>query len=339
MTLRPILGAVAALFSAASFAADCTLDATSDAVHYGEQPRVYVGQSTTAIAGIVVDQQFVPKFALSADVKYRVEANECENAYFQLEKAAQPAPQVSGIYPLGDALPENILRFYIQFDRPMREGNFLDYIRLHDLSLDEDLTGVFFDNQYELWSKDRKQLTLLVDPGRVKTGLQAHNAQGRAFIAGRQYRLTVLESWRGLDGQPLQARYSKVFTATPEVMHGIDARTWQLNAPATDSTQPLVIQTDRAVDHMSIQSYLFVIDDQGKELPGVWRLLAPTQIEFKPQMPWQEQPHSLQINARFEDVVGNNLNGAFDHEKGSLHQASEGFWINRPVALAKRQDR
>ncbi len=339
MILRPLLGALAALFSAASFAADCTLDATANAIRYGEQPRLYVGESSTAIAGQLDDNLFVPKFKLSPSIDYRVEATGCEPQYFQLDRALGPAPQVSNIFPMSKNLPENILRFYIQFDRPMREGDFLDHIRLHDLSNDQDLTGVFFDNQYELWSKDRKQITLLVDPGRVKTGLQAHNTQGRAFVAGNQYRLTVLSSWRGLDGQPLQTQVSKTFTATPEIMQGIDADAWQLNRPQIDSKEVLWIQTDRAADHMSVQSYLFVIDAQGNELPGEWRLLAPTEIEFSPHSAWTAKPHTVHINARFEDVVGNNLNGAFDHEKGSLRQASEGYWIKRPISLNKPLDR
>ncbi len=42
----------------------------------------------------------------------------------------------------------------------------------------------FFDNVYELWSDDHRQITILVDPGRVKTGLKENLKRGRAFIAG-----------------------------------------------------------------------------------------------------------------------------------------------------------
>ncbi|MGR5147958.1 hypothetical protein ACQKP8_15595 [Photobacterium alginatilyticum] len=51
--------------------------------------------------------------------------------------------------------------------------------------------SVFLDNKFALWSTDSSRLTLLFDPGRVKTGLVAHNAMGRALIPGEDYQLVI----------------------------------------------------------------------------------------------------------------------------------------------------
>ncbi|MEO0931908.1 MAG: hypothetical protein AAFY14_14880, partial [Pseudomonadota bacterium] len=79
---------------------------------------------------------------------------------------------VDEIYPSGDVVPENLLRMYLYFSGPMAEADILPHIRLRH----EDATavdGVFLSNRFDLWSPDRTRLTLLLDPGRVKTGLNA----------------------------------------------------------------------------------------------------------------------------------------------------------------------
>ncbi|APD08234.1 hypothetical protein UJ101_02736 [Flavobacteriaceae bacterium UJ101] len=39
---------------------------------------------------------------------------------------------VEAIYPLTDSIPVNVLKFYIQFSEPMREGDFLNHVYLYD---------------------------------------------------------------------------------------------------------------------------------------------------------------------------------------------------------------
>ena len=44
--------------------------------------------------------------------------------------AAGVNPEVVAIYPKANELPENTLKFQIEFNVPMREGNFLQHIQL-----------------------------------------------------------------------------------------------------------------------------------------------------------------------------------------------------------------
>ncbi|MEM9696282.1 MAG: hypothetical protein AAGA56_27300, partial [Myxococcota bacterium] len=171
---------------------------------------------------------FVPAFPLTPGLTYVVRgAGGCEKR-LTVASADEPAvPRVTAIYPRGDSLPENLLRFYVYFSEPMAEGRFLDHLRLEELPSGRDLTGVFFDNVHELWSADRRRITLLVDPGRVKTGLHAHEMRGRAFHEGTAYRLTVLSSWRSLEGEALGAAVNKEFVALREDRAAVDPSTWR----------------------------------------------------------------------------------------------------------------
>ena len=85
------------------------------------------------------------------------------------EKVVVGVPSVLMIYPSTDVLPANLLKFYLQFSRPMRETDAIfDHIRIID-----DQGNVIEDpwRRAPLWSNDGTRLTLLIHPGRIKTGV------------------------------------------------------------------------------------------------------------------------------------------------------------------------
>ena len=82
------------------------------------------------------------------------------------------------IYPTQDTVPENLLKIYLQFSKPMREGQALRHIELLKNNRDT-LPGVFLDLQPELWNVDRTTLTVWLDPGRIKRDLQPNGPIGK----------------------------------------------------------------------------------------------------------------------------------------------------------------
>ena len=48
--------------------------------------------------------------------------NNNNNKDHQVIKDKLDVPYVEAIYPKNDSIPENVLKFYIQFSQPMREG-------------------------------------------------------------------------------------------------------------------------------------------------------------------------------------------------------------------------
>lgn len=235
------------------------------------------------------------------------------------------AAKVIAIYPSTDEIPVNLLRFYIYFDQPMREGNFLDHIQLLDEN-GKDITGVFFDNQYELWNEDHTRLTVLVDPGRVKTGLAAYEELGRAFEVGKQYQLVIDKSWQAINGATLSESFTKEFVGVAAQTQGVDKANWDVIPPTSNTKKPLEIHFGPPFDHLAAQRFIVIVDDGNKRINGNLELVKnETVLLFYPAKKWQMAEYQIAINHRLEDVVGNNLNGAFDHKIGTLKNVQEGM--------------
>ncbi|MEE8586424.1 MAG: hypothetical protein V3T83_16380, partial [Acidobacteriota bacterium] len=97
---------------------------------------------------------------------------------------------VEQIYPSGDVLPMNLLKFYIHFSAPMSPGEAYQHLRLLDEAGNE-VRDAFLIMEPELWDPQHKRFTLLFDPGRIKRGLAPHEQLGLPLQVGRSYRLAI----------------------------------------------------------------------------------------------------------------------------------------------------
>ena len=92
-------------------------------------------------------------------------------ATFRLERPrAKPETIVSQVYPTANSLPENLLKFYLHFSTPMSQGNVYNYIHLLNAG-GKKLDLPFLEVDEELWNPDGTRLTILLDPGLIKSGL------------------------------------------------------------------------------------------------------------------------------------------------------------------------
>ena len=279
---------------------------------------------------------FHPRFSLTPGLRHIVEGPTCRQT-FVVPETPPRTPKVVDIYPRAKAVPENILRFYIYFSEPMADGHFLRHLRLLDLETEEELSGVFFDNVHELWSRDRRRITLLVDPGRVKTGLQANIRQGRAFKVGHRYQLKVLPTWRSLENAPLEGTFVATYEVVPERRKAVDATQWVLETSSAQRRSPLVVDFNTPVDHVSVYNLLNVLTARNQRVPGAWTLdPGDTVARFVPRSPWPEPgtSYELRVHGRFEDIAGNNLAAAFDHSVGDVERGSEGRVVTLPFVRA-----
>ncbi|MEO0604008.1 MAG: hypothetical protein AAF211_21405 [Myxococcota bacterium] len=297
--------------------------------------RVTVAGGARPVAGSMREgprgPAFHPNFPFTPGLTYDIETDEC-TASFAVPEVAAAKPRVVSVLPSTPDLPENVLRFYVTFSHPMAEGDFLRHLRLERVDSGEELTGVFFDNIHELWSADRTRITLLVDPGRVKTGLRAHEERGRAFVAGGTYRLRVRPTWRSLQGQPLETELVHDFRAIAEDRVAVDPGTWSLQLPATGGRGPLHVDFGEPVDHVSVHRLLWVTSPDGTPLRGAWQLGREERTAtWTPAQPWSGDvgAHALVVNGRFEDVAGNNLNAAMDHRMEDRPPLDEGRPVTR----------
>jgi predicted RNA-binding protein with TRAM domain len=231
-----------------------------------------------------------------------------------VQKNVLDVPVVSAIYPETSAIPENVLKFYIQFSQPMREGDFLKHIRLVN-SKGDNLKGVFFDNLYELWSPSHKQLTLIVDPGRVKTGLREHTKKGRAFKVGETYKLIIDTTWKSIKGKKLKEAFIKKFTVITEDTVAPNAEKISVSSIKINSKKSIIIQFNEALDVFQLKDYVRILQND-LIVNGTFKILDfGKQLQFTPETNWIQINYQIQIDKRLEDIAANNFSGKFDSPK------------------------
>lgn len=224
----------------------------------------------------------------------------------------EQAPELLAIYPQLDTLPENLLKFYVRFSKPMRSGESLQFIHLLGEKGDT-LRNVFLNLQPELWDTTSSVLTLWLDPGRIKRGLTLNRALGNPLNMNETYHLVISSTWKGQNGLNLTQTYRKAFVAGKRDDLAPDLKQWQLQVPKASTTAPLEIKTRETLDHYLLSESIGIVDQNNSLVKGKINLdKKDQQVLFVPTQPWKVQRYRLQVDARLEDLAGNNLNRVFD---------------------------
>ncbi|MGH9672455.1 MAG: Ig-like domain-containing protein [Bryobacteraceae bacterium] len=258
-------------------------------------------------AGVVV---FRPRFPLQPGVRYRAvyRSPSPVTAEFTIpKKDTAPATSVTHVFPSGARLPENLLKFYIHFSAPMSFGEAYRRLRLLD-ERGQAIELPFLEIQEELWDRDRKRLTVLFDPGRVKRGLTPHREVGPPLIAGRRYTLVIDRAWMDAEGIPLTSEFRKSFEAVEADRTSPDTSAWRVTAPRAGTRAPLVVSFPEPLDHSLLGRLLTVEDVAGKA--AIDR--EESRWLFTPEAPWKAGTHRLVAGEWLEDLAGNRLDKVFD---------------------------
>ena len=206
------------------------------------------------------------------------------------------AARVVLVQPSGPQVPANLLRISLRFDAGVA-GPVLPRLAL----LRADGTPVFepFLAQ-ELWSPDGRTLTVLLHPGRVKTGLQAREALGPVLLEGEQVALT-------LDARPI--RQWQVVAADEA---GPAPSTWTLSPVRGGSRQALAVTLDAPVDGQDA-GYLAIADARGERVAGRARLAnGERRWIFTPDAAWRPGAYRLVVRGTLEDPSGNRPGSRFE---------------------------
>jgi hypothetical protein len=210
--------------------------------------------------------------------------------------AGQPAPRVVLVQPSGPEVPANLLRISISFASQV-EGPLLPRLAL--LHADGTRLQEPFLEQ-ELWSPSGKILTVLLHPGRVKTGLKAHDEKGPILSAGDQVALA-------LDGVPI-----KRWRVGPADEIGPMASEWKVSAVRVESKQPLVVALDGPIDGRDAD-YLAIADVRDRRVAGRAQLTnGESTWTFTPSAPWRRGAYKLVVRGTLEDPAGNRLGSHFE---------------------------
>lgn len=261
---------------------------------------------------------FSPAFGFDAGQDYVVRLpHDNKTVPFRIATdTAQLAPAVTHIYPSGDTLPENTLRFYIHFSVPMQPHVAFDYIKLRDASGAVD-DAAFMRFKQELWNEDRTRLTVLIDPGRIKREVATNVELGPALLAGQQYTLVVEDGWPSAGGSTVLPAFTKTFQVSEALRSRPNTNEWSTNVPCVGSRAPLTVAFDRPFDRQLLMRSLRVEDSEGGLIEGKIDVeIAELVWLFEPAQPWPADDLRLIADTTLEDVAGNNFHDLLDHVAG-----------------------
>jgi hypothetical protein len=267
--------------------------------------------------------RFVPHFPFEAGIRYRAsfdprplgipELSEVTTLEFSLPRELSAVPtQVRQVFPSSDSLPENVLRFYVCFSESMQRGRAEEHIEL--LGPDgRPAPDVLYRPPVELWDRGMRNLTILLDPGRLKRAVGPNRELGQPLKVGERYTLVIGSGMLDLCGRPLRESYYKAFQVAAAIRSPVTIEQWKILPPLTRSRQPLALLFPQPLDWALLWHAITVVSKGGQPMPGQ---VAVEQDErrwsFIPASPWIRGSYYVRIAASLEDVCGNNILGAFD---------------------------
>lgn len=258
---------------------------------------------------------FKPLIAFTRGLKYEVLFSDKLIGQFEIPLLSiKDLTEVVAVYPTTDTLPENALKLYIVFSKPMQEGQALSNIDFIKNEKDT-LSSVFLDLAQELWNRERTTLTLWFDPGRVKRDLQPNQNLGTPLQRNNSYRLVIDKNWRDELGLTLGSGYEKKFLVGKRDSNSPDPSNWEIHPPKALTTEPLVIDMHESLDYLLLKNAVSITNSNGDILNGSFEPASKeTMLRFTPTEAWKQNEYVIKFEARLEDLAGNNLNRLFDKD-------------------------
>ncbi len=258
---------------------------------------------------------FTPRFKLAAGERYHATLTTRTNTFrAEYRVPANPPTKpttVAAVYPSTEVLPANLLKLYLHFSKPMREGPAIfDRIKLLD-EKGEEVEDPW--RRTELWNEDATRLTLWIHPGRVKEGVNLRDELGPVLEPKRRYTLVLSEKLLDAEGRPLGTAFKKTFRTTDPVRAAVEVKDWKLTAPKSDTAQALEVRFPRPLDRALLGRSLTVRDAQDERVPGKATVGEREQSwTFQPDRPWKAGDYTLTAHENLEDLAGNTLLRPFD---------------------------
>jgi hypothetical protein len=233
------------------------------------------------------------------------------NLKFKLKTASSDVPSVVAVFPTANELPENLLRFHIEFSSSMTRGEVYERVHIFDENKNEVDKALLVVDE-ELWDDDMKSVTIMLDPGRIKRGLKANLEMSAPLIAGKSYTLVIEPGWKNADGLATTEHFEKIFKCYAADRSKPQVRGWTLVPPASPGGN-LVLRMNEFYDVVLLRRAIIVKDVLGNRVAG--KLLISDNesvISFVPFKPWSGEKYSVMVNPALEDLAGNNLVRLFD---------------------------
>jgi hypothetical protein len=232
-------------------------------------------------------------------------------------------PQVVSISPAARSIPANTLRLYVTFDHPARGVVSTRDLRLLD-ETGRTIDGAFMDFGQDLWSPDGRRLTVLFDPGRVKRGVEGDGESAAPLQVGHSFTVEV-------SGKRFH------YQVTPAIRTAINPQTWRLALPKAGSHEALTVTFDREMDDALLSDQLKVEDARGRLQIGQTTTSSSGRVwSWRPKHGWRTGCYRLVVGSSLEDVSGNRVGEALDHEVGSSDATPESVAV--PFTIKRHRE-
>ena len=281
--------------------------------------KVYLeGELTTAMLGNFVLKHdsivFEPVVPFSYELEYQLCYNNKIVDIFVINRLEDTVkPELSNIFPSTDTLPENLLKMYLVFSKPMQQvENMMTYINVKNIATGNQ-ESIFLKLENELWNKEHTMVTLWLDPGRIKTDLIPNKTLGLPIKYGNSYELVISDALRDADGNRLKNSVKKRFYVSKRDNNKPLVENWELvQIPKSDTSDALVIDFNESLDAILAKEtvqikYNDVIVEGDYMLEQNERIL-----KFTPKNLWGSGSYKILVDTKLEDLAGNNLTKLFD---------------------------
>ena len=221
-----------------------------------------------------------------------------------LALALAPWPVLAGarVTPSGPAVAENLLRIELHLERPLAAPLDMGHVVLSD-SAGMPVRDAFLD--VPLPDRSGRTVTLLLHPGRIKSGVGPNVALGPALRSGQFVTLRIDDPQVG---RPLERRW----LVTAPLRQRIDPGQWKVQAVRRGGRQPLRVIAPDALDGAAAPQ-IAIQGPDGRRLSGAAALAAgEREWRFTPTRSWRAGAYLLRIHPRLEDPQGNRMCSAFE---------------------------
>jgi hypothetical protein len=219
---------------------------------------------------------------------------------------------VKHVFPSGEALPENLLRFYVCFSSPMQRGWAEKHIRLFGPS-GREAPDVLYRPPAELWDRSMTWLTILLDPGRLKRWVGPNRELGPPLDVGQVYSLAIDSEMPDASGRPLGETFHKSFCVREAVRRPVRPEHWRIVAPKARSRRPVQLMFPEPLDWAQLWHAITIVSEDDRAVEGQIAIdRDERRWRFTPRSPWDSGRYTIRIASHLEDVCGNTLSEAFD---------------------------
>ena len=176
-----------------------------------------------------------------------------------------------------------------------------------------ELIGTLLPMPPALWDRPRRRLTVLLEPGRIKRGLQPNVQAGPPLVPGTSVTFVVDGQLTDAAGALLVSGAERTYRIDKPIRSRVDPAGWEVRWPDSAGGQ-LVVRFGPSLDRALVRRCLRVVGPDGRVVPGQAILDRDAEIwTFTPAVA-SVAGWSLHVHPDLEDVAGNSVRRPFDRD-------------------------